>query len=241
MGAVPRLGPHGYSPSGIVLIFRLPCIRGSSLRTEMEGTSQAKFSLTPAGTKIPDQVRKSSTVYNLCLEAKVRLIGSCAPHMNPKSPTLEEHRRWGTPKFAPRKSTATLYDGVGSVKRHLWFASRAGLALLFLKPGSFPISTKVRTVNLAVDSGSTNQSCKSPYEERRSSRGCRASRVRQRLAVAERNPRREMTQTHSTARLCPHTASQTAAAICELSIALPPLRPQHLFVALLVFLLRSKS
>ncbi len=52
----------------------------------------------------------------------------------------------------------TLYDGVGSVKGHVEFASREGL--FFSSPKrifslSF-ISTKARFVNRAVETGSTN-------------------------------------------------------------------------------------
>src|SRR5216683_1948562 len=51
----------------------------------------------------------------------------------------------------------TLYEGVGSVKRHGWRTGR-GL-VLFLLRGSFSlscISTKARCVNRAVETGSTN-------------------------------------------------------------------------------------
>lgn len=54
---------------------------------------------------------------------------------------------------------ATLYDGVGSVKRHVDFASRKGsffssyLKESFLFPA---FSTKARFVNRAVETGSTN-------------------------------------------------------------------------------------
>src|SRR5580765_4245382 len=55
---------------------------------------------------------------------------------------------------------ATLYEGVGSVKRHLGFTSREGSSfssLIRIFSLSFScISTKARFVNLAVESGSTN-------------------------------------------------------------------------------------
>src|SRR5271157_4861972 len=53
---------------------------------------------------------------------------------------------------------ATLYDVVGSVKRHVGFASRWRFAFFFSTRNSFLsfISTKARFVNLAVDSGSTS-------------------------------------------------------------------------------------
>ncbi len=53
--------------------------------------------------------------------------------------------------------SATLYEGVGSVKRHLEFTSLG--TCFFLPRRSFSlscISTKARFLNLAVDSGSTN-------------------------------------------------------------------------------------
>src|SRR5882762_9397592 len=53
---------------------------------------------------------------------------------------------------------ATLYDGVGSVKRHLECASREA-RFFFLPKKIFSlsfISTKARCMNPAVDSGSTN-------------------------------------------------------------------------------------
>src|SRR5260370_10911461 len=52
----------------------------------------------------------------------------------------------------------TLYDGVGSVKRHLQCAGR-GARFFFLPERIFSlsfISTKARFVNPAVESGSTN-------------------------------------------------------------------------------------
>src|SRR6266446_4719594 len=65
------------------------------------------------------------------------------------------------PPFAKkqdRKGWATLYDGVGSVKGHVEFASRWRLVLSSPRrifSLSF-ISTKARFVNLAVNAGSTN-------------------------------------------------------------------------------------
>jgi hypothetical protein len=56
------------------------------------------------------------------------------------------------------KGCSTLYEGVGSVKRHLHCASR-GACFFFLPERIFSlsfISTKARSVNPAVESGSTN-------------------------------------------------------------------------------------
>src|SRR4029077_20383472 len=65
-----------------------------------------------------------------------------------KSPTYKTDT-WGT-----------LYDGVGSVKRHLGFTIREGSSFfspkrIFSLSSSF-ISTKARFVNRAVESDSTN-------------------------------------------------------------------------------------
>src|SRR5713226_8879336 len=54
---------------------------------------------------------------------------------------------------------ATLYDGVGSVKRHLDCARRGGSFFSFFPKRIFSlscISTKARFVNRAVETGSTN-------------------------------------------------------------------------------------
>src|SRR2546426_4553200 len=53
---------------------------------------------------------------------------------------------------------ASLYDGVGSVKGHVEFASREGLFFSSPKRNSSLsfISTKARFVNRAVETGSTN-------------------------------------------------------------------------------------
>src|SRR5260370_19870183 len=56
------------------------------------------------------------------------------------------------------RDSATLYDGVGSVKRHFECASREA-RFFFLPKKIFSlsfISTKARCVNRAVESGSTN-------------------------------------------------------------------------------------
>jgi hypothetical protein len=56
------------------------------------------------------------------------------------------------------RRSGTLYDGVGSVKRHVEFASREG-SFFFFPERIFSlscISTKARFVNRAVESGSTN-------------------------------------------------------------------------------------
>jgi hypothetical protein len=64
-------------------------------------------------------------------------------------------------KTAPlktRKGAAPVYEGVGSVKRHVDCARR-GLVFSFLPIRIFSlscISTKARCMNLAVESGSTN-------------------------------------------------------------------------------------
>ncbi len=55
-----------------------------------------------------------------------------------------------------RLSGATLYDGVGAVKRHVDVASREGLALFLLRRSSSFIFDQGSLVNRAVDSGSTN-------------------------------------------------------------------------------------
>jgi hypothetical protein len=55
-----------------------------------------------------------------------------------------------------RKGPATLYDVVGSVKRHLEFANHGRFASCFPKPDLPLISTKARFVNLAAETGSTN-------------------------------------------------------------------------------------
>jgi hypothetical protein len=68
--------------------------------------------------------------------------------------TLNPH-----PKFLLRLYLcATLYDGVGSVKRHFDCTSRWA-RFFFLPDGIFSlscISTKARFVNPAVETGSTN-------------------------------------------------------------------------------------
>ncbi len=54
---------------------------------------------------------------------------------------------------------ATLYDGVGSVKRHVDCARRGGSFFSFFPKRIFSlscISTKARFVNRAVETGSTN-------------------------------------------------------------------------------------
>ncbi len=64
----------------------------------------------------------------------------------------------GHVEFASRWRLATLYDGVGSVKGHVEFASRWRLVLSSPRrifSLSF-ISTKARFVNPAVETGSTN-------------------------------------------------------------------------------------
>ena len=73
-------------------------------------------------------------------QRRIRKINDC---------TLEHHKGCGT-----------LYDVVGSVKRHEEFTSREGpffssLIRIFSLSFSF-ISTKARCVNPAVESGSTN-------------------------------------------------------------------------------------
>src|SRR5258708_31610080 len=57
--------------------------------------------------------------------------------------------RSGKPKTrVPITGTrATLYDGVGVVKRHIECAGRDGLAFVFTPRDSFRISTKARFVN----------------------------------------------------------------------------------------------
>jgi hypothetical protein len=62
------------------------------------------------------------------------------------------------PATLTSKACATLYDVVGSVKRHVGFAGRERLVFFFPKRNSFLslISTKARFVNLAVESGSTS-------------------------------------------------------------------------------------
>jgi hypothetical protein len=52
---------------------------------------------------------------------------------------------------------ATLYEVVGSVKRHLELANHGRFVSSFPEPVLSLISTKARFVNPAVDSGSTNQ------------------------------------------------------------------------------------
>src|SRR6266849_4625637 len=102
---------------------------------------------------------------------------------NPR-PTLQP-RGWGTPvsmllggatkgQSSPRTRCpqnpthsvrATLYDGVGSVKRHLDSARRKGSFFSFFPERIFSlscISTKARFVNPAVESGSTNHLCGLP-------------------------------------------------------------------------------
>jgi hypothetical protein len=85
----------------------------------------------------------------MCEEAKTpkRMIVT----KKDKDPPFQEPnpKRWGT-----------LYDVVGSVKKHFEFTSREGSFFsspirIFSLSFSF-ISTKARCVNLAVESGSTN-------------------------------------------------------------------------------------
>ena len=61
-------------------------------------------------------------------------------------------------RFHLNAGCATLYDGVGSVKRHVEFTSREGLVFSSPKGDASLscISTKARFVNPAVESGSTN-------------------------------------------------------------------------------------
>ena len=54
------------------------------------------------------------------------------------------------------KGCATLYDVVGSVKRHLQFANHGWFVFFFPKQVLSLIATKARTVNPAVETGSTN-------------------------------------------------------------------------------------
>src|SRR6266436_3464148 len=75
----------------------------------------------------------------------------------------EGHPKTQVPKanlgHAPCRFRATLYDGVGSVKRHLDCARRGGSFFSFFPERIFSlscISTKARFVNPAVESGSTN-------------------------------------------------------------------------------------
>ena len=72
--------------------------------------------------------------------------------MKERSKPPHAKRRMGT------HERATLYDGVGSVKRHQEFTSREGS--FFSSPKRIfslsCISTKARFVNLAVNVGSTN-------------------------------------------------------------------------------------
>src|SRR6266478_8255132 len=65
--------------------------------------------------------------------------------------------RFGYSLETVEKGEPPLYEGVGSVKRHLEFTSLG--TCFFLPRRSFSlscISTKARFLNLAVDSGSTN-------------------------------------------------------------------------------------
>ena len=67
--------------------------------------------------------------------------------------------RMGHPKASSGfKGSATLYDGVGSVKGHVELASREGLFFSSSRRNSSLsfISTQGSLLNLAVDSGSTN-------------------------------------------------------------------------------------
>jgi len=63
-------------------------------------------------------------------------------------------------KAPPSKTEgrAPIYDGVGSVKRHVEFTSREGLVFSSPKGDASLscISTKARFMNPAVESGSTN-------------------------------------------------------------------------------------
>src|SRR5438874_327870 len=55
------------------------------------------------------------------------------------------------------KGWGTLYDVVGSVKRHFECVSHRGLGFFFFKPKSVLASTKARFVNLGGVCGSTNR------------------------------------------------------------------------------------
>jgi len=78
-----------------------------------------------------------------------------------KSPTLQ-NRGLGTRKLILGFTVwATLYEGVGSVKRHFGCTSREGSFFssperIFSLSFSCCISTKARFVNPAVETGSTN-------------------------------------------------------------------------------------
>src|SRR6266478_1745776 len=82
------------------------------------------------------------------------------PKRRMSHPFTTQTRKGRPPKIILRgKRCATLYDGVGSVKRHLEFTSRKGSFFFFLPERIFSlsfISTKARFVNLAVNAGSTN-------------------------------------------------------------------------------------
>src|SRR5437879_5542984 len=66
---------------------------------------------------------------------------------------------WATQGRFGNRGSATLYDGVGSVKRHLDCARRGARFFPFFPERIFSlscISTKARFVNPAVETGSTN-------------------------------------------------------------------------------------
>jgi hypothetical protein len=86
------------------------------------------------------------------------------------------------------KDVPPIYEGVGSVKRHLGFTSLEGSS--FFSPirifslSSFFISTKARWVNPAEESGSTNQPVPPGQTAGHSERFCTQPRISKRLCWA---------------------------------------------------------
>jgi len=87
---------------------------------------------------------------------KTNSIGTVGAHRD-APPDLRRRPKckpdtWGT-RILLRQVWATLYDGVGSVKRHVDCASRQGLVFFIPERIFFlsRISTKARFVNLAVN------------------------------------------------------------------------------------------